>query len=344
MCVCVEADMYNRTPLLVTIVTFFTFTKIQGQELTAPIAFTAITVFTELRSALNSLPETFVDTLQALISVRRIESYLDEEEISPPTTNLDPNCRVRIGFRNATVSWVDVPSDDEEEDDDDEDADITTAVNSSANNSLQIPRSTSTFTFQSTTPAPSTYEEADTFVLHNLDAHFPNGEFSIICGATGSGKTLMMLSLLGETVLLEGESFCPRTAVSDTLETDVDIPANITRKDWILDHAVAYVSQTAWLRNASIRDNILFGLPFIEKRYKETLHACALDKDMDNLEDGDATEVGEKGITLSGGQRARVALARAVYSRARNVLMDDVLSAVDGKRICTLEKKKRPDD
>lgn len=261
-------------------------------------------------------------------SVRRIESYLDEEEISPPTTNLDPNCRVRIGFRNATVSWIDVPSDDEDEDED-EDENTTTVVNS-GNNSLQIPRSTSTVTFQSATPAPSTYEEADTFILHNLDAHFPNGKFSIICGATGSGKTLMMLSLLGETVLLEGESFCPRTAVSDTLDTDVNIPANITRKDWILDHSVAYVSQTAWLRNASIRDNILFGLPYIEKRYKETMYACALDKDMNNLEDGDNTEVGEKGITLSGGQRARVALARAVYSRARNVLMDDVLSAVDG--------------
>ncbi|KAI8646442.1 P-loop containing nucleoside triphosphate hydrolase protein [Parasitella parasitica] len=318
--------LWQGTPLLVTIVTFFTFTKIQGQELTAPIAFTAITVFTELRSALNSLPETFVDTLQALISVRRIESYLNEEEISPPTTNLDPNCRVRIGFRNATVSWVDVPSDDEEDEEDD--VNTATAVNS-GNNSLQIPRSTSTVTFQSVTPAPSTYQEADTFILHNLDAHFPNGKFSIICGATGSGKTLMMLSLLGETVLLEGESFCPRTAVADILDADMEIPANITRKDWILDHAVAYVSQNAWLRNASIRDNILFGLPFIEKRYKETLYACALDKDMDNMEDGDLTEVGEKGITLSGGQRARVALARAVYSRARNVLLDDVLSAVD---------------
>lgn len=278
--------------------------------------------------------------------MRRIESYLQEEEIAPPTTNLNPNCRVRIGFRNATVSWVDVPSDDEDDDDeeDEDDVNITTAVNSSANNSLQIPpRSTSTYTFQSTTPAPSTYEEADTFILHNLDAHFPNGKFSVICGATGSGKTLMMLSLLGETVLLEGESFCPRTAVSDTLETDVEIPANITRKDWILDHAVAYVSQTAWLRNASIRDNILFGLPYIEKRYKETLYACALDKDMEHLEDGDATEVGEKGITLSGGQRARVALARAVYSRARNVLMDDVLSAVDGKDRSYMQAKKIED-
>lgn len=68
-----------------------------------------------------------------------------------------------------------------------------------------------------------------------------------------------------------------------------------------------------------------------EKRYRETLIACALDKDLSYLEDGDLTEIGEKGITLSGGQKARVSLARAVYSRAKNVLMDDVLSAVDGE-------------
>lgn len=87
----------------------------------------------------------------------------------------------------------------------------------------------------------------------------------------------------------------------------------------------------AWLQNASIRDNILFGLPYVEKRYQATLTACALDKDLSIFEDGDMTEIGEKGITLSGGQKARVALARAVYSRAKIILMDDILSAVDGK-------------
>ena len=100
---------------------------------------------------------------------------------------------------------------------------------------------------------------------------------------------------------------------------------------WELTFDVFVINVIAWLQNASIRDNILFGLPCIEKRYKETLKACALDKDLSILEDGDMTEIGEKGITLSGGQKARVALARAVYSRAKNVLMDDVLSAVDGK-------------
>lgn len=206
---------------------------------------------------------------------------------------------------------------------DEEEDDPITVVNS--------PDHTTTSSTSLDSQAVSTYEEADTFMLHHLDCHFPNDKFSIICGATGSGKTLMMMSLLGETVLLEGESFCPRAPVADKLEADTEIPLNITRKEWVLDHAVAYVSQTAWLRNASIRDNILFGLPYIEKRYRETLYACALHKDLSFLEDGDATEIGEKGITLSGGQRARVALARAVYSRAKNVLLDDVLSAVDGK-------------
>jgi ABC-type multidrug transport system fused ATPase/permease subunit len=94
-----------------------------------------------------------------------------------------------------------------------------------------------------------------------------------------------------------------------------------------LGYGLAHVSQTSWLQNAAIRDNILFGLPYVESRYKATLTACALDKDLSIFEGGDLTEIGEKGITLSGGQKARVALARAVYSRAKNVLMDDVLSA-----------------
>lgn len=72
-------------------------------------------------------------------------------------------------------------------------------------------------------------------------------------------------------------------------------------------------------------------MPYKENRYRATLTACALDKDLLIFEDGDLTEIGEKGITLSGGQKARVALARAVYSRAKIVLMDDILSAVDCK-------------
>ncbi|KAL0086848.1 P-loop containing nucleoside triphosphate hydrolase protein [Phycomyces blakesleeanus] len=290
--------LWQGSPILVTIISFWSFTKIEGHELTAPIAFTAITVFNELRFALNILPETFTELLQALISIRRIQKYLDEPEINPPPP-VDHTAPVRIGFQDATVAWKAA-------------SENTTAAMASQDGSDS-----------------GTHVESESFILRDLSIEFPPNELSLICGSTGSGKTLLMLSLLGESTLLQGQVMCPRTTVADTVSSEFKFDKDIPEEDWILERSVAYVSQTAWLQNASIRDNILFGLPHIEKRYKATLTACALDKDFTILEDGDLTEIGEKGITLSGGQKARVALARAVYSRAKIVLMDDVLSAVD---------------
>jgi ABC-type multidrug transport system fused ATPase/permease subunit len=83
------------------------------------------------------------------------------------------------------------------------------------------------------------------------------------------------------------------------------------------------------VQNLSLRDNILFGLPFDAALYSKVLSACGLLPDLASLPDGDQTEIGERGINLSGGQKARIALARAVYARADVYLLDDVLSAVD---------------
>jgi ABC-type multidrug transport system fused ATPase/permease subunit len=104
--------------------------------------------------------------------------------------------------------------------------------------------------------------------------------------------------------------------------------ADITDRE-MLHHGIAYVAQTSWLLNATIRDNILFGEPYDEDRYMRTLRACALIRDLETLEGGDMTEIGEKGVNLSGGQKQRISLARATYSRAAYVLLDDPLSAVD---------------
>ena len=79
---------------------------------------------------------------------------------------------------------------------------------------------------------------------------------------------------------------------------------------------IAYVTQQAWIQNMSLRDNILFGRPYDERRYEKVIEACALKQDLDMLPGGDQTEIGEKGINLSGGQKQRVSLARAVYSGA----------------------------
>jgi ABC-type multidrug transport system fused ATPase/permease subunit len=92
---------------------------------------------------------------------------------------------------------------------------------------------------------------------------------------------------------------------------------------------VAYVAQSSWIQNATVRDNIIFGSKFDDVKYKETLEACALYSDLKILPAGDETEIGERGINLSGGQKQRVAVARAVYSEADIYIFDDPLSAVD---------------
>ena len=89
------------------------------------------------------------------------------------------------------------------------------------------------------------------------------------------------------------------------------------------------MQQNPWIQNKTIRDNILFGLPLHEHRYNRAIEACQLAADLEILKGGDLTEIGEKGINLSGGQKARVSLARAVYSDCDIVLMDDPVSALD---------------
>ncbi|KAM3586756.1 hypothetical protein VKS41_001813 [Umbelopsis sp. WA50703] len=155
------------------------------------------------------------------------------------------------------------------------------------------------------------------FTLKNLNLSFPQNKLSIVCGPTGSGKTTLLSSLLGETACVSGSAVLPR----NRFKASNPIGGAVS--------GIAYVAQSAWLQNASIKDNILFGLPFDEDRYEKVLYMCALTRDLEILEHGDATEVGEKGITLSGGQKQRLAIARAVYSQADVIVLDDCLSAVD---------------
>ena len=103
-----------------------------------------------------------------------------------------------------------------------------------------------------------------------------------------------------------------------------------------LSGRIAYVAQTAWIQTGSVRDNILFGLPYDEVKYKKAIQACALEQDIKNFSHGDLTEIGERGINMSGGQKQRIQLARAVYNDADLYLLDDPFSAVDAQTAATL--------
>ncbi|KAI1739122.1 P-loop containing nucleoside triphosphate hydrolase protein [Xylaria scruposa] len=170
----------------------------------------------------------------------------------------------------------------------------------------------------------SAEEDPDRFILRNVNVTFPKGELSVISGKTGSGKSLMLAAILGEVDLLSGTISKPR---APPLHERHDAKAN--KGDWIITGAIAYVAQIPWIENATVRDNILFGLPYDPDRYAKTTEVCALTKDIEMFTDGDQTEIGANGINLSGGQKWRITLARAVYSRAGILVLDDIFSAVD---------------
>ena len=160
--------------------------------------------------------------------------------------------------------------------------------------------------------------------LHSLDFKFPKDALSIIAGPTGSGKSLLLSAIVGEADIISGTVRRPRSSFT-SYEQGSEFPST----NWIIPNTMALVAQTPWIENATIRDNILFGLPLAESRYRRILESCALLQDLGTMEDGDMTEVGAHGIGLSGGQRSRLSLARALYSRAEVLVIDDVFSAVD---------------
>lgn len=243
------------------------------KELTASIAFTTISVFEAIEMTLAIIPEMVTDLLDALVSAKRIQEYLDAPEREEST---QPG--QQISFESATIAW---PSDDPE-------------------------------------------QEENQFRLNNVDLEFPAKELSVISGRTGSGKSLLLASIIGEADVLKGTLRVPRAPAATER---FDSKAN--KSNWYIDSSIAFVAQIPWIENATIRENILFGLPFDEDRYQKVLQACALIKDLEMLEDGELTDIGANGINLSGGQKWRVSFARALYSRARILILDDIFSAVD---------------
>lgn len=141
--------------------------------------------------------------------------------------------------------------------------------------------------------------------LQKINIRVKTGSFVAIVGSVGSGKSSLLSAILGEMEKVKG-----RININGKLK-------------------IAYVAQQAWIQNATLRDNILFGKPFDKTQYDKVIAACALGPDLAYLPGGDETEIGEKGINLSGGQKQRVSLARACYSDSDLYILDDPLSAVD---------------
>ncbi|KAF0901952.1 hypothetical protein E2562_011785 [Oryza meyeriana var. granulata] len=141
--------------------------------------------------------------------------------------------------------------------------------------------------------------------LRDISLELQKGFFVAIIGEVGSGKSSLLNSIIGEICVTSG---------------------SITSYG-----SIAYVPQVPWILSGSLRDNILLGKEFDPRRYEEVIHACTLDVDISAIAGGDMSHIGEKGLNLSGGQRARLALARALYHDSDVYLFDDILSSVDSQ-------------
>ncbi|XP_044944140.1 multidrug resistance-associated protein 1-like isoform X4 [Mustela putorius furo] len=153
------------------------------------------------------------------------------------------------------------------------------------------------------TNASFSWDKTGVPVLKNLNIKIPEGALVAVVGPVGSGKSSVLSAILGEMEKLTGV---------------------VQRKG-----SVAYVAQQAWIQNCILQENILFGSIMQKQFYERVLEACALLPDLEQLPNGDQTEIGERGVNISGGQKHRVSLARAVYSGADIYLLDDPFAAVD---------------
>ncbi|KAF7350973.1 hypothetical protein MSAN_01659500 [Mycena sanguinolenta] len=308
--------LWVTAPIFISVISFFTYVML-GNQLTISTAFTvSISYYFSLRQPLNIIPTMIVQLLQTRVCLNRIAVYLDEAEVDEQVSSLKKaRCSPaaeseddRLGLEGASFKWNEVEEVPDDKDD-------------KKKNTSPASETASIMTAETETGTVADHK----FELRDLSIVFPQGELTVVTGPTASGKTALLMAVLGEMTTLNGRIIMAKNT------SKIDEYGNM--------HAISYAAQSPWLRHQSIKDNILFGYPFDEDRYNEVIDCCALRPDLDMLEDGDATEIGEKGVSLSGGQKARVALARAVYAKTKYVLLDDPLSAVDSHTSRTLYEK-----
>ncbi|KAF9956927.1 hypothetical protein BGZ72_002340 [Mortierella alpina] len=287
-------------PVFASAFSFVLYSAI-GNTLSPEIIFPALAFFTVLRIPLMVLPSAYTTAADAYVALKRIEKFLLSEEASsiPPPDQSHPYA---LTMKDASFTWEQLLSDSSEGSD--STAEKTNASSQGPTKSQQPPTSDgeSTVTGQS--------DVASVSYLNKINLQVPRGSLVAVVGPVGSGKSSLLQAMIGNMTHTSGQL--------------------------IRGSNISYAPQTPWIQNATIRDNILFDTPLDEERYWRVVKACCLEKDLTMFPFGDLTELGERGVNLSGGQKARLSLARSVYFQAGMVIMDDPLSAVDahvGKRL-----------
>lgn len=297
-------------PVFASMLSFITYSLSQHVLDPAPI-FSSLALFNSLRLPLNLLPLVLGQAIDAYSSIKRIQEFLFAEE-ADEDIQWSSDMKEAVVVKKADFTWERSPTQDPDQlpgkgpkgmkqikqEKKAEKKAAKEARKSGENLGTEEASG-------ATTPA-----EKEPFQLHDLEFTVGRNELLAVIGTVGSGKSSLLGALAGDMRRTTGEL--------------------------MLGSSRAFCPQYAWIQNATVRDNITFGKEFRQDWYDRVVDACALRADFDMLPNGDLTEIGERGITVSGGQKQRLNIARAIYFDADIILMDDPLSAVDahvGKHI-----------
>ena len=314
-------------PVFASMLAFIVYSVTGHDVSSASRIFSSLALFNSLRMPLNLLPLVIGQATDASASLNRIQEFLLSEEQTDEIIWDEDMVDHAVEVDHAAFTWERTVTQDKDGPGGKIPSKKQTKIDKKAEqqkvkDAKKLQGSKENFSPSSSSDALSDETAVEPFRLSDIEFTVGRNELMAVIGTVGSGKTSLLAALAGDMRKTGGKirmagnrAFCP---------------------------------QYAWIQNATLKENIVFGKPYKTKWYNEVIDACALRPDLAILPAGDLTEIGERGITLSGGQKQRLNIARAIYFDADIVLMDDPLSAVDAhvgrhimdKAICGIMKDK----
>ncbi|RVE50110.1 hypothetical protein evm_005316 [Chilo suppressalis] len=287
--------------ILVTVITFFVYYFLNDSKgLTAVNVFAGLALFNQLTIPLLILPVTVMMVIQAMVSTKRIKEFLElPESNNVREDDNDEHNKSSNIFNDAFIG--NAPEDVLEEVCKEDEGDVEDQFSDDENSGI-YPNNEYLVRFRN---AAFSWGVKNEMLLEVEDLDIPEGRLIMVVGGGSSGKTSLLSAILGEMYLERGD---------------------VTYKGRV---SMWFAGQPPWLVEGSVRDNIVMGGPWCQRRYSRVLRAAALRPDLQLLPEGDATHLGSHGSPLSGGQRVRVCIARSLYSNARLLVLDEPLGALD---------------
>ena len=283
-------------PIFASMLSFITYSLSKHDLNPAPI-FSSLALFNSLRMPLNLLPLVIGQIVDAWSSIGRLQDFLIAEEQNENFL-WDMEAEHAISMEHADFTWERTIT---------QDPDKSVGLRPNKKQIKEVKDAEKAASrpvdIKSGEDSSSTLTQVQPFRLHDLELSIGRNELIAVIGGVGSGKSSLLAALAG-----------------DMRRTNGSVTMGATR---------AFCPQYAWIQNTSVKENILFGKPYNREWYDAVVDACALRPDLEALPNGDMTEIGERGITVSGGQKQRLNIARAIYFDSDIILMDDPLSAVD---------------